>query len=978
MPAARHDLCRAAQGHAAPHRLRRRSRDAGEVGQGHQGAGRLHGRHAAHDAERHLHRQRHRARHRLADAPLARRVLRSRQGQEPLVGQALVRRPHHSLSRLVARHRVRREGHRLCAHRPAPQDPRDVVVVRARPRRRRDSQDLLPQHHLHPPQRRLAHALRRRADEGHEGLRRHDRRRHRRGRDRGRPQADRAFGAPARREGPQGPARLGRRPLRPVHRRGPLQSADRRDLRRGWRRDHREVARPARPDGIHGAADPRHRPRQRRPLHPQHAESRQEHLARGLPVRHLPRHAPGRATDHRKRGSDVQLAVLRPRALRPLGGRPRQDEHAPRPRRARHAAHPAPGRHSRGGQGAGESARRPRRYRRHRPSRQPARAFGRRIDGESVSHRPFAHGARDQGAHVVGRDRHDHAAGPDQREAGGRGGARILRLLAAVAVHGPDEPALRDHPQAPPLGAGTGRAHARARRLRGARRASDPLWPHLPDRDAGRPEHRPHQLARDLCARQQVRLHREPVSPGARRQGDRRSRLSVGDGGAEIRGRAGRHPDRRQWPSRGRPDRLPSRRRCRIPAGRSRRLYGRLAEAARFRRRGADPVPRERRRQPRADGLEHAAPGGAAGALRRAARRHRHGVDRGARFRRGDRRAPGRRGRPDRRDPHRGARDRGDRRHQARRRHLPADEVPALQPVDLHQPEAAGEGRRPRRGRRHHRRRPLDRSRRSRARPQRARRLHAVERLQLRGFDPALRAHRQGRRLHLDPHRGIRGDGARHQARAGGNHPRHSQRLGRGAEESRRGGHRLYRRRGAGRRHFGRQDHAKGREPDDAGREASARHLRREGLRRARHVLARAAGRPGHGRRSARLQPPRRRQGRARPGDRARGDRAARQGPRRRAGDPRPQRLRASRGHPRRQAGAVGAEGLQEGPGADPRPARRAAALAMVELRARIRPDDVGGRGHAQAIRRVRRSRWRAASSTRSRSCSAATNCRPA
>ena len=61
-------------------------------------------------------------------------------------------------------------------------------------------------------------------------------------------------------------------------------------------------------------------------------------------------------------------------------------------------------------------------------------------------------------------------------------------------------------------------------------------------------------------------------------------------------------------------------------------------------------------------------------------------------------------------------------------------------------------------------------------------------------FDPALRTHRQGRRLHLDPHRGIRGDGPRHQARAGGDHARHSQRLGRDAEESRRGRHRLYRR----------------------------------------------------------------------------------------------------------------------------------------------------------------------------------------
>jgi DNA-directed RNA polymerase subunit beta len=31
--------------------------------------------------------------------------------------------------------------------------------------------------------------------------------------------------------------------------------------------------------------------------------------------------------------------------------------------------------------------------------------------------------------------------------------------------------------------------------------------------------------------------------------------------------------------------------------------------------------------------------------------------------------------------------------------------------------------------------------------------------------DPAFRADREGRRLHLDPHRGVRGDGPRHQAR---------------------------------------------------------------------------------------------------------------------------------------------------------------------------------------------------------------------
>ena len=38
--------------------------------------------------------------------PFARRVLRSRQGQDPLVGQVAVRRPHHSLPRLLARLRV--------------------------------------------------------------------------------------------------------------------------------------------------------------------------------------------------------------------------------------------------------------------------------------------------------------------------------------------------------------------------------------------------------------------------------------------------------------------------------------------------------------------------------------------------------------------------------------------------------------------------------------------------------------------------------------------------------------------------------------------------------------------------------------------------------------------------------------------------------------------------------------------------------
>ena len=175
-----------------------------------------------------------------------------------------------------------------------------------------------------------------------------------------------------------------------------------------------------------------------------------------------------------------------------------------------------------------------------------------------------------------------------------------------------------------------------------------------------------------------------------------------------------------------------------------------------------------------------------------------------------------------------------------------------------------------------------------------------------------------------------------------------------------------------------RQDHAQGRKPDDAGRETAARHLRREGIRRARHLVARAAGRAGHRRRSARVQPPRRREGRARARHRARRDRASRQGPRRRAGDPRPQRLRPSGRVAGGPPGHRRAEGLQEGLQDHPRGARRISALAVVAVRLAQRQADGRDRGDPQAVRRVRRSSWSSASSTRSRSCSAATNCRPA
>ena len=64
---------------------------------------------------------------------------------------------------------------------------------------------------------------------------------------------------------------------------------------------------------------------------------------------------------------------------------------------------------------------------------------------------------------------------------------------------------------------GPGGLSPRARRLRSARRASHALRPHLPDRNAGRSEHRVDLLALLLRAHQRLRLHRKPVPQGGTR-----------------------------------------------------------------------------------------------------------------------------------------------------------------------------------------------------------------------------------------------------------------------------------------------------------------------------------------------------------------------------------------------------------------------------------------------------------------------------
>ena len=86
---------------------------------------------------------------------------------------------------------------------------------------------------------------------------------------------------------------------------------------------------------------------------------------------------------------------------------------------------------------------------------------------------------------------------------------------------------------------GPGRPDARARRLRGARRAPDALRARVPDRDAGRTEHRTDQFAVGVCAHQPVRLPRDAVPARRQRPRHRSHRLPLGDRGRRVRDRAG-------------------------------------------------------------------------------------------------------------------------------------------------------------------------------------------------------------------------------------------------------------------------------------------------------------------------------------------------------------------------------------------------------------------------------------------------------
>ena len=136
-----------------------------------------------------------------------------------------------------------------------------------------------------------------------------------------------------------------------------------------------------------------------------------------------------------------------------------------------------------------------------------------RAGREPVPLGPGAHREGRQGTPRPGRDRSPDAARPDQLQADLRGAQGVLRCVAAVAVHGPDQPVVGNHAQASRFRTGPGRPDPRTRRLRSPRRAPDPLRPRVPDRDAGRPEHRPDQLAGPVRPAERLRLPRDAVSP---------------------------------------------------------------------------------------------------------------------------------------------------------------------------------------------------------------------------------------------------------------------------------------------------------------------------------------------------------------------------------------------------------------------------------------------------------------------------------
>ena len=205
-------------------------------------------------------------------------------------------------------------------------------------------------------------------------------------------------------------------------------------------------------------------------------------LFEGSAHRNLPQAAPGRSSDAGDGHESFPRHVLRSAQVRFQPRRPPEVQHQDGAGHAARQSHAGYAGLRFGDQVSLQAAQEHRRGGRHRPSRQPPRPRGRRTARKPVPHRPRAHGARHQGKDErVPGNVHGDAARPGQRQAGHGCDSRVLRLVAAQPVHGPDQPAQRNHPQAPSFGSWTGRSFARARGIRSPRRSPDALRPYLPD-----------------------------------------------------------------------------------------------------------------------------------------------------------------------------------------------------------------------------------------------------------------------------------------------------------------------------------------------------------------------------------------------------------------------------------------------------------------------------------------------------------------
>ena len=433
-------------------------------------------------------------------------------------------------------------------------------------------------------------------------------------------------------------------------------------------------------------------------------------------------------------------------------------------------------RHHRGHQDPGRAAQRPRRDRRHRPPRQPPRALGGRARREPVPLRPGARRARGQGAPRPGREREPAAARPDQRQADLARRSRSSSARSQLSQF---------MDQTNPLSEITHKRRVSAlgpgglTRERAGFEVRDVHPTHY-----GRvcpietPEGPNIGLINSLALYARTNEYGFLETPYRKvvdgKVTDEIHYLSAIEEGQYVIAQANAKIDEKGKLA----DELVS---CRnrnefmLSIAGQGPVHGRGAGADRVGGRVADPVPRARRRQPRADGLEHAAPGGALPAAGEAARRHRRRAHGGGRL--AARRCMARRGgKVDYVDASRIVVRVNDAETAAGEVGVDIYNLTKYtrrnQNTNINQRPLVQDRRPDRQGRRDRRRR-VDRHGRAGARPEHAGRVHAVERLQLRGLDPDQRAGRRRRPLHVDPHRGAVGRRARHQARPRGNHARH-------------------------------------------------------------------------------------------------------------------------------------------------------------------------------------------------------------